>query len=131
MDEGKREGGMYLRLDVENATSALFLYGANGGKRGTIKVAGKLCVLDEGVRVDELLEVVYGGKVVVGAIGLACAGCACRVWCIVSGKGSRGAKNGRETEKPNLSGNSAKRRFKRVLLPTPDGPDSTSGRRKL
>lgn len=37
----------------------------------------------------------------------------------------------RETLKPNLSGNSAKRRFRRVLLPTPDGPDRTRGRRKL
>ena len=36
----------------------------------------------------------------------------------------------RETEKPNLSGWSAKRRWRRVLLPTPDGPDMTSGRRK-
>ncbi len=36
----------------------------------------------------------------------------------------------RETLKPNLSGNSAKRRCSRVLFPTPEGPESTSGRKK-
>ena len=36
----------------------------------------------------------------------------------------------RETLKPNLSGNSAKRRWRRVLLPTPDGPEMTRGRPK-
>jgi hypothetical protein len=36
----------------------------------------------------------------------------------------------RDTLKPNLSGNSAKRRLMRVPLPTPDGPETTRGRRK-
>lgn len=49
--------------------------GADGGKGGAVKVARELCVLDKGVRVDELLEVVYGGKVVVFAIGLSWARC--------------------------------------------------------
>ena len=34
----------------------------------------------------------------------------------------------RETLKPNLSGYSVKRRVRRVLLPTPDGPEITRGR---
>ena len=36
-----------------------------------------------------------------------------------------GQRDARETLKPNLSGNSAKRRVRRVLLPTPDGPEMT------
>ncbi len=35
----------------------------------------------------------------------------------------------RETEKPNLSGNSAKRRLRRVDFPTPLGPETTRGRK--
>lgn len=34
----------------------------------------------------------------------------------------------RDTENPNVSGNSAKRRFSRVDLPVPEGPDTTIGR---
>ena len=37
----------------------------------------------------------------------------------------------RETEKANLSGNSAKRRLRRVLLPVPEGPERTRGRKKF
>ena len=49
------------------------------------------------------------------------AGCGC----------TRGEqRNVRDTLKPNLSGYSAKRRLRRVLFPTPDGPDMSSGRRK-
>lgn len=33
----------------------------------------------------------------------------------------------RDTLKPNLSGNSEKRRCNRVLFPTPEGPEMTSG----
>lgn len=36
----------------------------------------------------------------------------------------------RETLNPNLSGNSEKRRWRRVLFPTPEGPDMTRGRLK-
>lgn len=39
-------------------------------------------------------------------------------------------QNARDTLKPNLSGNSAKRRVSRELLPTPEGPEMTRGRRK-
>jgi len=39
-------------------------------------------------------------------------------------------ESARETLKPNFSGYSAKRRWRSVLLPTPDGPESRSGRRK-
>jgi hypothetical protein len=38
-------------------------------------------------------------------------------------------RNRRETLKPNLSGNSEKRRCKSVLFPIPDGPDITRGQR--
>ena len=34
----------------------------------------------------------------------------------------------RETEKPNVSGCAAKRRFRIVDLPVPDGPEITTGR---
>lgn len=37
--------------------------------------------------------------------------------------------NLRDTLNPNLLGWSANRRWRRVLFPTPDGPDSTRGRR--
>jgi hypothetical protein len=36
----------------------------------------------------------------------------------------------RDTLKANFFGNSAKRRLMRVPLPTPDGPETTRGRRK-
>jgi len=44
------------------------------------------------------------------------------------GGGERGRADIRETENPNVSGCSAKRRFRIVDLPEPEGPDMTIGR---
>lgn len=71
---------------------------------------------------------------VVPPVDFAGAGCAGSVYVgLVGGKGkvkgrNRGGEAGRETEKPNLSGWSAKRRLSMVDLPVPDGPDITTGR---
>lgn len=49
-----------------------------------------------------------------------------KVWRMEK-KGSLGAAL-RETEKPKVSGNSAKSLFRRVDFPVPEGPDTTTGR---
>lgn len=44
------------------------------------------------------------------------------------GGGHQGRTDVRETENPNVSGCSAKRRFRIVDLPEPEGPEMTIGR---
>lgn len=89
-------------------------------------------MLDERALADELEELVARDKVVVFAVLLAGAGLPRGVWRrdVQSQGADRSAGCSRDTLNPNLSGNSAKRRWSRVLLPTPDGPDMTKGRRK-
>ena len=94
-------------------------------------------MLDETVGADERFEGRAADEVVLDAVGLAGAGGAGGVW--FGGKGRlacllafwwEGWEGGevRETLKPNVSGWSAKRRFRIVDLPAPLGPEITMGR---
>jgi len=79
---GEQRARAYLHLNVEQDDLALLGLLLNGHLAGAVAVAAKLCVLDEAVAADEVLEVVHGDEVVVDAILLAVAG------------GARGVRDG-------------------------------------
>lgn len=91
-------------------------------------------MLDKCALFDELLESGAGNEEILLSVNLA------RAWgsrCVCDGFSGQLVATPmrfnsyiRETLKPNLSGNSVKRRWSRVLFPTPEGPESTSGRKK-
>lgn len=89
-------------------------------------------MFDERIAVNQLLECLDRDKVILDTVRLIRARLACRI-CDFGDQtllGLRLSLYRRETLNPNLSGYSAKRRWTRVLLPTPEGPERTSGRRK-
>lgn len=116
-------------------------------------VAAEDGVLDEAAFVDERQEGFFAGEVVVfavvlcGARGASCVYswkeelgvsearrgvCVGRKWA-GGRRGREGRERGswkdvRETEKPNVSGCSKKRRLRIVDLPEPEGPEMTIGR---
>lgn len=88
-------------------------------------------MLDESIFLDEIFEFLRGYEVVLFAMNFAWprrSSGVLRSDQSVKGKGVKNVE--RETLKPNLSGNSANRRWSRVLFPTPEGPERTRGRRK-
>lgn len=88
-------------------------------------------MFDERALVKQLEELVPRDEVVVFAVDFVGARQARGVWPGAQWQTAQNCQeSSRDTLKPNLSGNSAKRRVSSVLLPTPDGPDMTRGRRK-
>lgn len=87
-------------------------------------------MLDKSICIDKLLEGIFGCEVVFTAIFLArawIAGCVFFCKYVSRDRGYPAGLHSRETEKPNLSGNSSNRRFKSVDLPVPLGPLMTTG----
>lgn len=91
-------------------------------------------MLDEAVLRNEREERLAGDEVVFPTVLLAGSRGAGGVYniCVSEFPGKcffgGGKRTVRDTEKPNLSGKSANRRFRSVDLPVPDGPEITMGR---
>lgn len=147
----------YLHLDVENADPAFICHILHSLYTGAVVVPSELGVLYEPVLRNEVQEGFFGREIVLASVLLAWFGwgginqlinqtshfpdvanlvveielCLC-INCMgladfLERPAERG-KNARETENPNLSGYSAKRRFSSVDLPVPEGPEITTGR---
>lgn len=116
-----------LHLDIQNTDALLLGDVLDGLHGGSVMVSAELGMLDEAVGGNEFEESLLGSEVVFAAVLLTSArltGCVCygQSWSCW-----RGILCSREMEKPNLSGNSLKRRPRRVDLPVPLGPLITTG----
>ena len=66
----------HLRLNVEHTSATCARNLANGHEAGTVAIAGKLCVLDEGILCEKVFELIVGDEVVVFCVLLTGARCA-------------------------------------------------------
>lgn len=118
----------YLHLDIKNAYFALLGDVLHRLYAGTIHIAAELRVLDEAIVVNELLEGILGGEVIFATVLFARSGRARSIYgVLVRFDRTHAVSIVREIENPKRSGNSLKRRPRRVDLPEPDGPDTTIG----
>ncbi len=121
----------YLGLYIQDTTFSLLLNQSHGLKTSSVIIAGKLSIFNECALLDKIQEFLTGNKMITLAVDLVRAGIARRIFKANNIKYEmERAQSIRDTLNPNLSGNSENKRWSRVLLPTPDGPEMTSGRRK-
>lgn len=126
-------GGTHLHLNIQDTDPSLLSHILDGLDAGSVMVASELSVLYEAILIDQREKGVFGGEVVFTAMLLAGAwlsGSVCITSRSVRGNLCLAAARGtvRETEKPKVSGWSAKRRLRTVDLPEPEGPEITMGR---
>lgn len=77
-----RSSGLYLHLNVEDASAVLLGDVANGLDAGAVVVAAELGVLDEATLVNQLQKVLLCDEVVFDAILLGASGLASSVLCV-------------------------------------------------